>query len=255
MTVQVTGQSALGRDLYLVTINAQDTLQQRQDFANWEKLRRDALTDPDKARKFLGKYGDDFKIPLYIQGGIHGNEVRGSRRRSKRVIERVATTPYGADPAVDAILDHAVLLVNPVQNPDGRAAGTRANGNGFDLNRDFLTQSQSEARASVGNMQRWLPPDMLDMHGYASPTLIEATTKPHNPGIEYDLWLKWNQPRIDANEAALNAAGYQIQRSTTGAQMPTSRRARRARRPGRPWPRAGTTGARSTRPCIRSSWA
>ena len=64
----------------------------------------------------------------------------------------------------------------------------------------------------MGIMQRWLPPDMLDLHGYASPTLIEATTKPHNPGIEYDLWLKWNQPRIDANEAALNAAGYQIQR-------------------------------------------
>ena len=56
-------------------------------------------------------------------------------------------------------------------------------------------------------MQRWLPPEMLDLHGYMSPTLIEATTKPHNPSIEYDLWLKWNQPRIDANEAALNAIG------------------------------------------------
>ena len=45
-----------------------------------------------------------------------------------------------------------------------------------------------------------------------TPTLIEATTKPHNPGIEYDMWLKWNQSRIDANEAAMNAQGYEVTR-------------------------------------------
>jgi hypothetical protein len=50
------------------------------------------------------------------------------------------------------------------------------------------------------------------MHGYVTPTLIEATTKPHNPGIEYDLWLKWNQSRIDANEALMNANGFQVTR-------------------------------------------
>jgi hypothetical protein len=37
-------------------------------------------------------------------------------------------------------------------------AGTRRNGNGFDLNRDYLTQSQSETRASVSLMKRWLAP-------------------------------------------------------------------------------------------------
>ena len=44
------------------------------------------------------------------------------------------------------------------QNPDGRVAGMRANCNGFDLNRDFLTQSQSETKASVSIMQEWIPP-------------------------------------------------------------------------------------------------
>ena len=61
-------------------------------------------------------------------------------------------------------------------------------------------------------MKQWLPPEVLDLHGYATPTLIEATTKPHNPSIEYDLWLKWNQSRIDFNEAAMNAEGMQVQR-------------------------------------------
>ena len=211
MTVEVHGRSATGRNMYLVTLNALDTLQQRRDFANWEKLRRDALIAPAKAQKFLARYGDRVKVPIYVQAGIHGNEYEGVDA-IMRVIERVATTPYGTDPQVDAVLDHVILIVNVVQNPDGRVAGTRANGNGFDLNRDFLTQSQSETLASVRTMQEWLAPDMLDLHGYATPTLVEATTKPHNPSIEYDMWLKWNQPRTLANKNALAAAGYAMQR-------------------------------------------
>jgi hypothetical protein len=61
-------------------------------------------------------------------------------------------------------------------------------------------------------IQKWLSPELLDQHGYVTPTLIEATTKPHNPGIEYDFWLKWNQARIDANEAAMNAIGLGVTR-------------------------------------------
>jgi hypothetical protein len=129
-----------------------------------------------------------------------------------QLIEELATTPYDANPKFDDILNHVILVFNVIQNPDGRVAGTRANANGFDMNRDFLTQSQSEVRASVALMQKWLPVEVLDLHGYVTPTLIEATTKPHNPSIEYDLWLKWNQPRIDANQAALAAVGFNITR-------------------------------------------
>ncbi|HEX2046063.1 MAG TPA: M14 family zinc carboxypeptidase [Gaiellaceae bacterium] len=211
MTLEVVGHSATGREMYLVTINALDTRDQRKAFANWQSLRRDALERPTKARRFLERFGGAIKVPIFIQGGIHGNEYEGVDA-NMRTIERLATTPYGADPVVDEILDNAVVLFNVVQNPDGRVAGTRANANGFDLNRDYLTQSQSETVASVAVMQAWIPPEVLDLHGYATPTLIEATTKPHNPSIEYDLWLKWNQARIDANEAALNAAGYAVQR-------------------------------------------
>jgi zinc carboxypeptidase len=211
MSVEVIGQSALGRDLFQVTINELQTDQQKEDFARWQQIRKFALTKPDRAQHILDVHGDAVKVPLFVQAGIHGNEYEGVDAVME-VIEELATTPYGTDPAIDEILDHAVVLFNVIQNPDGRIAGTRANGNGFDLNRDFLTQSQSETLASVGIMQEWMAPDMLDLHGYATPTLIEATTKPHNPSIEYDMWLKWNQARLDANEAALNAEGYQVQR-------------------------------------------
>jgi putative intracellular protease/amidase len=214
MTVEVAGQSATGRNMYEVVINALETSQQRKDYRNWRDIHEDALDDPKYAQRQIGsllKYDRDFKIPIFIQGGIHGNEFEGVDA-SMQLIERLALTPYGTDPEVDRILDHLIIIFNPIQNPDGRVAGIRQNGNIFDLNRDFLTQSQSETKASVSIMKRWFAPDMLDLHGYVTPTLVEATTKPHNPSIEYDLWLKWNQSRIDANEAAMNAIGQQIQR-------------------------------------------
>ena len=126
------------------------------------------------------RYGDDVKVPLFIQGGIHGNEYEGVEAIFE-TLEKLATTPYGADPEVDAVLDHTVLLFNVIQNPDGRVAGTRANGNGFDLNRDFMTQSQPETRASVAVMQKWLPPEVLDLHGYVTPTLDRGDDQAAQP--------------------------------------------------------------------------
>ena len=211
MTYRVTGQSANGFDLYAVTINALDTKAQRHDFANWQKIRRVALDHPENAQKMLANVGANAKIPLMIQAGIHGNESEGIDA-TLMLIERLATTPYGADPFVDDVLNHSILIVNVIQNPDGHILNQRANGNNFDLNRDWLTQSQPETKATFPLIQEWLPADLLDQHGYVTPTLIEATTKPHNPGIEYDMWLKWNQGRIDANEAAVNALGYAVTR-------------------------------------------
>jgi len=211
MDVEVIGQSALGRDLYLVTINALDTNQQRKDFQTWQNIRKIALTEPARAQEMLDRAGDSVKVPIFIQSAIHGNESEGVDAMFD-LVERVATTPYGEDAQVDAILDHVVLLWNVDQNPDGRIANQRANGNNFDLNRDYLTQSQSETKASISIIQEWLPPDMLDQHGYVTPTLIESTTKPHNPSIDYDLWLKWNASRIDANEVAMNAVGLGVTR-------------------------------------------
>ena len=211
MTVEVIGQSALGRPLYGVVFNPRETPQQIRDFQRWEQYRRLALEDPARAQARLETWGDEIKVPVFVNGAIHGNEYEGVES-NMQLIEELATTPYGANPAFDDILDHVILVFNVIQNPDGRVAGTRANGNGFDMNRDFLTQSQSEVQATVAQIQKWLPVEVLDLHGYVTPTLIEATTKPHNPSIEYDLWLKWNQPRIDANEAALNAIGFAVTR-------------------------------------------
>jgi hypothetical protein len=206
MTVEQIGVSALGRPLYSVVINALETPEQRRDFSRWQMIRKLALDDPAQAQDLLEQWGDGVKVPMFNQSGIHGNEYEGVES-NMQLIKELATTPYGVDPKIDAYLDHMTLIFNIIQNPDGRIAGTRANGNGFDLNRDWLTQSQPEDQASVALQQIWLAPEALDLHGYVTPTLIEATTKPHAPQIEYDLYLRWNQRRSDANEAALASVG------------------------------------------------
>jgi hypothetical protein len=209
MQVEVIGQSALGRDMYKVTINALDTRAQQNADARLQRVIELAQRNPRRAQELIERR--DLKVPIFIQSGIHGNEYEGVDA-AMRIIERLATTPYGTDPQVDAWLDHAVLVFNVIQNPDGRIAGTRANGNGFDLNRDYITQSQSETVASVGVIREWFPIGTYDLHGYVEPTLVEGTTVPHNPGIEYDLWTKWNQPRMDANQAGLASEGFGITR-------------------------------------------
>nr|WP_269204486.1 M14 family zinc carboxypeptidase [Motilibacter deserti] len=208
MSLEVIGESALGRPMYGVVINALETKQQRDDYRAWTKVRKEMLEDPAKAQSLVDAAGSRIKTPMVVQGGIHGNEFEGVDA-AMELIEKYATTPYGVDPEVDYALDHLVLVFNPIQNPDGRVSGQRLNGNGFDLNRDYLSQTQTETIASINLQKEWLAPELLDLHGYVAPTLIEGTTKPHNPSVEYDLWIKWNQPRVAANVAAMDAAGFE----------------------------------------------
>ncbi|MGZ5291162.1 MAG: M14 family zinc carboxypeptidase [Actinomycetota bacterium] len=211
MSYSAIGQSEAGRDQYGVVVNARETWQQRRDAARWALVRATMLDRPAFAQSRLAAWGEDVKIPIFIEANIHGGEEEGTDA-IMQVIRDLVTTPYGVNASVDALLDHAILVVIPSQNPDGRFLGTRANGNGLDMNRDLLVQSQAEIRANVAFQQRWLAPVGLAMHGYVSPTLIDGLTKPHNPGIDYDLFVKWNQPRLDANEAALAAVGMGITR-------------------------------------------
>ncbi|MGH3927816.1 MAG: M14 family zinc carboxypeptidase, partial [Pseudonocardiaceae bacterium] len=203
------GESVAGRDLLGVVVNALDTEEQRQAFARWQQLRSLMFSDPAQAQALLASWGSNVKLPIFIEANIHGNEEEGTDAMMQ-VVRDMATLPYGTNPTVDDLLDHAILVVIPTTNPDGRTNGVRQNPNGFDLNRDFLVQSQPEVRANARFQLQWLAPVGLAMHGYYSPTLVDGLTKPHNPGIEYDLFVKWNQRRLDANEAAYENAGMGI---------------------------------------------
>ncbi len=177
--VEVIGQSAGGRNLFLVTLSAPEALGR---LGQYQAIRQTMLKDPEKAQDMIEKFGD-FKVPVFINGSIHGNEYPGVDA-AMRLIEKLA---YDNSPETMEILNNMILLINVVQNPDGRVLGTRANANGFDLNRDFITQSQPEVQATVRVLREWNPMIFLDLHGFVNPMLIEPCTPPHNPNYEYDL--------------------------------------------------------------------
>jgi hypothetical protein len=113
MSLQVIGKSSTGRDLYGVVINRLRSDQEKRDYRGWLDVRALMLENPKAAQKLLGRLGDEVKVPVFIQGGIHGNEYEGVDAAID-TIERFATTPYGDDPKVDAILSHTILVFNVI---------------------------------------------------------------------------------------------------------------------------------------------
>ncbi|MCX7570299.1 DUF2817 domain-containing protein [Tumebacillus sp. DT12] len=199
--VEVTGQSAAGRDLYTVTIsNPSDG----GKFGYYQGLRKQMFKSSEKAEDFIAKH-PDFKVPVLVNASIHGTEFVGSDAALK-LIKRFA---LDNDEQTQTILDNTILIFN-LANPDGRVNATRFNSSGIDLNRDFITQSQPETRQTVGLITEWNPMVMLDLHGYVKnyagpgrPGLIEPCTPPHNPNYEYDLFSKWMTAQAEAMEGEI----------------------------------------------------
>ena len=186
--VEVTGTSSQGYPLYVVTIADP---QANGKFGKYQALRKQMFKNPDKASDWVAEK-PDFKVPIMINGSIHGTEFIGTDA-IMQLIERFAMQN---DEETKGILENNILIFNVVQNPDGRIDATRFNGEGIDLNRDFITQSQPETQQIVELLTEWNPLVLLDTHGYVrnyGPNLqglIEPCTPPHNPNYEYDLYNK-----------------------------------------------------------------
>lgn len=200
VSAEVIGETARGRDVYLVTVTSPESAGEAR---RQEQLR---LRIQDQAAQAAGDASivKDYKAPVFFNGNIHGNEFEGADA-NLRVIEDLATSE---DPAVEAMLDRTRLYFVVTMNPDGRVANTRANGNGFDMNRDFITGSQPEVRVVRRALIDTQALVMLDLHGYVNGTLIEPTTPPHGENYEYDLFIKHAYPNGLAMEEAVNGLGY-----------------------------------------------
>ncbi|MFF7444659.1 MULTISPECIES: M14 family zinc carboxypeptidase [unclassified Streptomyces] len=200
VSVEVTGRSAGGHRLYLVTVTAPETARQARAQERMRELIENAPARAAKSPEIKAGY----KAPVFFNNNIHGNEWEGTDA-SLKLIEQLATA---TDARTRELLSRSRLYFNITANPDGRIAGTRANANGFDMNRDFVTASQPETRAMRRIEIDKQPAVMLDLHGYVNGTLIEPTTPPHGENYEYDLFLKNTYANALGMEAAVNGLGY-----------------------------------------------
>ncbi|MFE3449907.1 M14 family zinc carboxypeptidase [Nonomuraea sp. NPDC059194] len=201
VSAEVVGRSAGGRDMYLVTVTAPESAAETR---RQERMRRQIESgDRIQTRKY--------KAPVFVNGNIHGNEWEGTDA-NLRVIEELATS---TSPQIKDLLAHTRLYFNITANPDGRVLGQRPNGNGFDLNRDFVTASQPETRAMRQIMIDNQPVVMIDLHGYVNGTLVEPTTPPHGANYEYDLFIRNAYANALGIEQAILALGYTPEKDGT----------------------------------------
>jgi hypothetical protein len=142
------GKTEEGRDLPLVVISDPK------------------VTTPAAARK-LGR------PMVFVQANIHAGEVEG-----KEAILMLARRLVSGD--LKPLTRQLVFLIAPDYNADGNekvnvmnrtaqngpvaGVGTRENGKGLDLNRDYMKLDSAEARSLVGLMNKWDPHVLVDLH-------------------------------------------------------------------------------------------
>src|SRR6478736_1849904 len=128
---------------------------------------RPLVTDPAAARR-------SGKPVVMIQANIHAGEVEG--KEAAQMLLRDLTLG-----SLRSLLDSVVLIVVPIYNADGNdhwaagdvnrpgqngpaTVGMRANGQGLDLNRDYIKSEAPETRGAQALLEAWDPDVFLDLH-------------------------------------------------------------------------------------------
>jgi hypothetical protein len=175
----------------------------------------------------------ELPVVTALMHGIHGNEISSSGAAMAEVYHLLAAR---GDSAVDLILAESLVLIDPMENPDGRARFVQQNlmararwpdatpysaehdepwPNGrtnhylFDLNRDLFIQSQPESQGRVELFLEYRPHIVVDLHemGGNSTYFFPPTAPPENP------WFGERQVALmdvfgRANAAAFDARGF-----------------------------------------------
>ena len=175
------------------------------------------------------------RLPAIVWLGftVHGGEASGTEASLALLYQLAA----GRDAETRAILDSVVVLIDPVQNPDGherhvqdvmrrRGAlpvsespaalihrgswpGPRTSHYQFDLNRDWFLLSHPESRARVTSFLRWWPHVAVDLHemGSNSTYFFAPPMEPVNKNVHSSI-LKWWDIFAASNAQAFDANGW-----------------------------------------------
>ncbi len=200
------GRTWEGRPLHVMAIGSPERIS-RLDAVKAD-LRR--LADP---RGLASADADGLvaRLPVvvWLLHAVHGNEISSSDAALAEAYHLLAAR---GDAKVDTILREAIVLIDPLQNPDGRTRflthtlfgraavpdaepaavehdeawpGGRSNHYLFDMNRDWFAQTQEETRGRVAVFLEWYPHVVVDLHemGGDSSYYFAPPAEPFNPHI------------------------------------------------------------------------
>jgi hypothetical protein len=153
--------SAQGRPLRYAVVGRPDRITPEGLEAIRQSILR--IRDPNTPAEEAAALAEVTPAFLYIAGNVHGTEESGTDA-SLRVLRDLADR---VDCAAETILDRAVVIILPTQNPDGREAETRRNANGFDMNRDWFARTQAETDGKIELLRRYPPLLFVDAHEFS----------------------------------------------------------------------------------------
>jgi hypothetical protein len=146
-------------------------------------------------------------VITWLIHGVHGNEISSG---DAGIAEAYHLLAAKGDPGVDTIMRESLVIIDPMQNPDGRARfnfqnlqgraavpdseplsaehdepwpGGRSNHYLFDLNRDWLAITQPESAGRIKLFLEYFPQVTVDLHemGGDSTYYFPPAAAPKNP--------------------------------------------------------------------------
>ena len=151
----------------------------------------------------------ELPVVVLLIHGVHGNEISSSDAALAEAYHLLAARN---NPDADITLRDALVIIDPMQNPDGRQRfvtsnllgraaeadpnpqsaehdepwpGGRVNHYLFDMNRDYFAMSQRETQGRIRTMLDWYPQVVVDLHemGGNSSYYFAPPADPFNPLI------------------------------------------------------------------------
>ena len=195
-----------GRRLIYAAVGSEANIKRLGEIkAAMQKIGDPRKTPDAEARKLMA----GMPAVIWLGYGVHGNEISSPDAAMLTAFHLLAAR---RDPVVDSILANVVVLIDPLQNPDGRdrfvhhfesseglepqadpAAlehiepwlSGRTNHYHFDMNRDWFALTQPETRGRVKAMLEWLPLVFVDLHemGSDSSYYFAPEAVPYNPHL------------------------------------------------------------------------
>ena len=215
-----------GRPLWLFIIGSPERI------ARLEQVKADLrrLADPRTVSSGdAERLVKELPVVTWLMHGVHGNEISSSDAALAEAYHLLAAQ---GDADVQAIVRDSIVVIDPMQNPDGRARfvhqnllgraatpdsyplaaehdepwpGGRANHYLFDMNRDWFAQSQLETQGRIKAMLEWFPHVVVDLHEMSgdSSYYFAPPAAPLNPHItksqnaSFELFGKANAAKFD----------------------------------------------------------
>ena len=172
-------------------------------------------------------------VVVWLIHGVHGNEISSSDAALQEAYHLLAARGH-AD--TDLTLREAIVIIDPMQNPDGRQRfvttnllgraaepdpepssaehdepwpGGRSNHYLFDMNRDYFALSQPETQGRARAMLEWYPQVVVDLHemGGNSTYYFAPPADPINPYLT-EAQRRWLDTFGRANAAQFDRRGF-----------------------------------------------